>query len=95
MKKNNTIKFQFPGNYENDYQTQIVKVTPRNGKEWTAEDIDSHLKIAGFDWDDDSVSVETVKASYCPYDDAVESVRISFGEVVVWMPVELYNLWIA
>ena len=92
MKKNNTIKFQFPGTSESNYQPQTVKVTPRNGKDWTSEDIDSHMKIAGFDWDDDSVSVEPVKTSYNPYDEAVESVRIAFGDVTVWMPVELYIL---
>ena len=93
MKKTNTIRFQFPGTSENNYQPEIVDVTPRNGQQWTREDIESHMKIAGFSWDDPNLKVEPVMASYGHYADPVPSTRLYFNDVVVTMPNGLGNMW--
>lgn len=78
-----------------------VVVTPHNSIGWTADDIDSHLKIAGIYYQEFEYNLEAdlfaryykVKASYKGLTD-VESVCILCDNTFVYMPMDLFEVWL-
>ena len=73
---------------------EAVIITPKDGS-WTGKDAYSHLKLAGFDMDDDNIYSEHIVPSIAEYED-VESVMYfrwakDGATVEAWMPDSLFN----
>jgi hypothetical protein len=73
---------------------EAVIITPKDGS-WTGKDAYSHLKLAGFDMDDDNIYSEHIVPSIAVSEDVESAMYFRWTKdgatVEAWMPDSLFN----